>query len=74
MNWRFWSRSNEQELERELRAHLDLEAEEQGDLDAARRQRHIARLIANDSQGATPLRPEMFPRQAFEIAAVEPAR
>ena len=37
MNWRFWSRSNEQELERELRAHLDLEAEERGDLDAARR-------------------------------------
>jgi hypothetical protein len=26
MNWRFWSRSNDQELERELRAHLDLEA------------------------------------------------
>ena len=37
MEWRFWSRNRERDLERELRAHLDLEAEEQGDIDAARR-------------------------------------
>src|SRR5581483_7424998 len=38
MLWRFRRQQKENDLERELRAHLELEAEEQGDLSAARRE------------------------------------
>jgi putative ABC transport system permease protein len=37
VTWSFWRRNREQDLERELRDHLDLEAEDSGDPDAARR-------------------------------------
>jgi hypothetical protein len=33
----FWRRKREEDLERELRSHLEAEAEEQGDVYAARR-------------------------------------
>jgi putative ABC transport system permease protein len=44
----FWRKKREQDLERELRAHLELEAEERGDTNAARRALGNTALIQED--------------------------
>lgn len=48
----FWRRKREADLDRELRAHLDLEAEERGDAGAARRALGNVGLIKEDVRRA----------------------
>ena len=69
----FWRRKREADLERELRAHLDLEAEELQNRDAARRALGNVARIKEDVREAWGWTADRKIRSGFEVRAAADA-